>query len=211
MLKALFASFGWNPQIVLPIVGGALLLALIWFIVGKIIRKKHDRLLEKQLQEETNPPVPQEIRAEVEVIPGEAEAPTLFMPVPSAVSDVVDFVDETRDGVCVRSFVNAKDVNHMMSSEQANALTAVVYRPKKSGNERVTVYLDTLSDLFAPYSFVNLSILKQQGIVGQNTTHIAVHARGVLRKPLMVEADEFSAEAVKMLSLTGGRAILIRT
>ena len=74
-----------------------------------------------------------------------------------------------------------------------------------------SVYLDTLSDLFSPYSFVNLSILIQQGIVGQNTTHIAVHARGVLRKPLMVEADEFSAEAVKMLSLTGGRAILIRT
>lgn len=211
MEKPVLFSLTWNWQIVLPVAGGVLLLVLIWFIASKIAKRRHDRALERQVQAEINPPVPQELRAEVEVIPAEEEKPTVFMPVPAVVSDVVDFVDEARDGICIRSFVRAEDVNHMMSGEQANALTAVVFRPKKNGDNRATVYLDTLSDAFSPYSFINLPILQKQGIVGQETTHIVIHARGILRKPLMVEADEFSTEAVKMLSLTGGRAILIRT
>lgn len=210
MEKSALFSLAWKWQVVLPVAGGVLLLVLIWFIASKIAKSRHDRALERQVQAEISPPVPQELHAEVEVIPTEEEKPTVFMPVPAAVSDVVDFVDEARDGICIRSFVRAEDVNHMMSGEQANALTAVVFRPKKNGDNRAVVYLDTLSDTFSPYSFVNLSILRKQGIVGQETTHIIIHARGVLRKPLMVEADEFSTEAVKMLSLTGGRAILIR-
>lgn len=197
-------------QIVLPIAAGVLLLVLIWFLAVRIARRRHDRALEREVQEETRPPAPQELHAEVTVVPAEEEAPTIFMPVPAAVSDVVDFVDEARDGICIRSFVRAEDVNHMMSGEQANALTAVVYRPLRAGSAAETVYLDTLSDTFSPYSFINLQILKKNGLVGADTTHLTVHARGVLRKPLMIEADCFSLEAVKMLSLTGGRAILIR-
>ena len=186
----------WDWYYALPIAGGIVLCALIWWIAVKIAHRRHDRMLEREVQAEIRPP--------------EEPAPTAFIPVPAADSDVVDFVDEARDGICIRSFVQAEDVNHMMSGEQANALTAVVFRPARPGNNRAIVYLDTLSDAFAPYSFVNLAILRKEGIVGEETTHIVVHARGVLRKPLMVEADGFSLEAVKMLSLTGGRAILIR-
>ena len=75
----------WNPYIALPIVGGVLLVALIWFIAVRVARHRHDKLLEKQVQEEIRPPVPQELRAEVTVIPAEEEAPTVFMPVPAAV------------------------------------------------------------------------------------------------------------------------------
>ena len=203
-------SLAWNWYIALPITGGVVLCALVWWIAVKIARHRHDKYLEREVQAEIQPPVPQELHAEVTVVPTEEETPTVFMPVPAAVSDVVDFVDEARDGICIRSFVRAEDVNHMMSGEQANALTAVVFRPVRTENHRETVYLDTLSDTFAPYSFVNLSILRKEGLVGEETTHIVIHARGVLRKPLMVEADAFSLEAVKMLSLTGGRAILIR-
>lgn len=200
----------WSWYYILPIAGGVVLCAFIWWIAVKIARRRHDRMLEREVQAEIRPPAVQELHAEVTVIPTEEPAPTVFMPVPAAVSDVVDFVDEARDGICIRSFVQAEDVNHMMSGEQANALTAVVFRPARPGNNRAVVCLDTLSDAFAPYSFVNLAILRKEGIVGEETTHIVVHARGVLRKPLMVEADAFSLEAVKMLSLTGGRAILIR-
>ena len=200
----------WSWYYTLPITGGLVLCALIWWVAVKIARRRHDRMLEREVQAEIRPPAVQELHAEVTVIPAEEPKPTAFMPVPAAVSDVVDFVDEARDGICIRSFVQAEDVNHMMSGEQANALTAVVYRPARPGSNRAVVYLDTLSDAFSPYSFVNLAILRKEGIVGEETTHIVVHARGVLRKPLMVEADGFSLEAVKMLSLTGGRAILIR-
>ncbi len=34
-----------------------------------------------------------------------------------------------------------------------------------------------------------------------------VLAKGSLNKPLIVEADDFSLEAVKMIALTGGRVI----
>ena len=44
----------------------------------------------------------------------------------------------------------------------------------------------------------------------QGVQRLAVddEARGILRKPLMVLAHEFTPAAVKMLSLTGGRALL---
>ena len=135
MLSFLLA---WNPYIALPIAGGVLLVVLVWWIAVKVARHRHDKLLEKQVQEEIHPPVPQELRAEVTVIPTAEEAPTVFMPVPAAVSDVVDFVDEARDGICIRSFVRAEDVNHMMSGEQANALTAVVFRPARVPSSSVS-------------------------------------------------------------------------
>mgnify|MGYP000801518137 CR=1 FL=1 len=42
----------WNPYIALPIAGGVLLVVLVWWIAVKVARHRHDKLLEKQVQEE---------------------------------------------------------------------------------------------------------------------------------------------------------------
>ena len=44
----------WNPYIALPIAGGVLLVVLVWWIAVKVARHRHDKLLEKQVQEEAD-------------------------------------------------------------------------------------------------------------------------------------------------------------
>jgi hypothetical protein len=140
------------------------------------------------------------------------ENATLFMPVPGRVSGVIDFVSREGDGVAVVDSVRYEEVNRLMSDADADRLTAAVYRKgEEHGAPQARVYLDDLSDAFADDSYINLAILKEAHLVREDASSLAIYARGTLRKSLMIEADVFSLEAVKMISLTGGRAILIRT
>ena len=70
------------------------------------------------------------------------------------------------------------------------------------------VNIDTLSQYFNDGETVTLEEIKQRvpGI-NKNTTYIKVLARGTLDKSLTVYADNFSLQAVKMIVLTGGKAV----
>ena len=46
-------------------------------------------------------------------------------------------------------------------------------------------------------------------LIPKNVGSLKILARGVLDKPLNVEAQDFSLDAVKMIVLTGGKAIKI--
>ena len=52
-------------------------------------------------------------------------------------------------------------------------------------------------------------ILKEMKLIPKNVGSLKILARGVLDKPLNVEAQDFSLDAVKMIVLTGGKAIKI--
>lgn len=183
--------------------------------LNALVRRLHDRTLEEERRNEIAPPPAHTMRPEVSVVREEQvveENATLFMPVPTEISSSIDFVSRIYDGVRVTDSVRFEEVNHLLSDEDACRLTAVVDRSgEKRGGPVATVYLDTLSDRFSADSYVNLRILKQAGIAPRECQSMRVYARGTLRKPLMIEADGFSSEAVKMISLSGGRAILIRT
>ena len=49
--------------------------------------------------------------------------------------------------------------------------------------------------------------MKEKGLIPQKTDFVKVLGRGMLDKHLIVEAQDFSADAVKMIVLTGGHAI----
>ena len=68
------------------------------------------------------------------------------------------------------------------------------------------VNVDTLSKAFASGDVVDLEALKKKGLVPKNAKAIKILARGALDKVLTVRADDFSADAVKMIVLTGGKA-----
>ncbi len=70
------------------------------------------------------------------------------------------------------------------------------------------INIDTLSQYFADGEVVTLEEIKKRvKEVNRRTTYIKVLARGTLDKSLTVYADSFSLQAVKMIVLTGGKAI----
>ncbi|MDE5618067.1 MAG: uL15 family ribosomal protein, partial [Clostridia bacterium] len=57
---------------------------------------------------------------------------------------------------------------------------------------------------------VTLDKLKAMGIVGEECTSYSVTSGSRLTTPLIICANEFSMPAIKMIALTGGRAIQLR-
>lgn len=130
----------------------------------------------------------------------------IFMPIPSAIFDIVDFTSPTRDGFALAEGVEASVAAASMSDELAEELTAVVYAGAQSG-PIIKIGVDCLAASFKPYSYINVKILRRLGLVPEDASAIMVVPHGTVDKPLMVEAADFAPTAVKMLTLAGGRAV----
>ena len=78
------------------------------------------------------------------------------------------------------------------------------------GAKRGIVNKDTLSKSFEADDTVTLEALIEKGIVPKKVGFVKVLARGILDKPLTVEAQDFSIDAVKMIVLTGGKAVKVK-
>ena len=130
----------------------------------------------------------------------------IFMPIPSAIFDIVDFTSPTRDGFALAEGVEASVAAASMSDELAEELTSVVYAGAQSG-PIIKIGVDCLAASFKPYSYINVKILRRLGLVPEDASAIMVVPHGTVDKPLMVEAADFAPTAVKMLTLAGGRAV----
>lgn len=114
-------------------------------------------------------------------------------------------------GIERRERISAAEVRNIALPEEAMMLEAV----PASGGARISqpgkkciVNIDTLSAHFSAGDTVDISALKEKGLIPQKGIAVKVLARGILNKPLTVIADDFSADAVKMIVLTGGKALL---
>lgn len=109
-----------------------------------------------------------------------------------------------------RNFISASEVDDILSNEVAATLivekwsTATIHKKEKG-----IVNIDNISAKFNEGETVSLQTLKNKGILGDKINYFKVLARGKLDKPLTVEANEFSIEAVKMILLTGGKVTKI--
>lgn len=115
-----------------------------------------------------------------------------------------DFDDDDDDEL---DEINASDVGSYMADDRAKLRV-------QEGNEvsdrtrSGIVNVDTLGKFFNEGEKVTVAEIKRRvSYFPKNVTYIKVLARGKLDKPLIVVADDFSLEAVKMIVLTGGRAI----
>ncbi len=212
---AIFAAL--PPYILWWMAGIALAIVLIGFAIwlaGRIRHLRHDREIEREMQAEAARTAPSVTEtASVTVVSTEElppEGDTVFMPVPGYLSDMTDFVSMEADGVEVRSCIREEDADILLTDEEARRHRRILYRHIPYSEVRAYVTVDTLSGKFAPYSYVNLAILKECGIVDASGESLVIEGGDVLRKPLMIEANSFTTEALKMIALAGGRAVEVR-
>ncbi len=79
------------------------------------------------------------------------------------------------------------------------------------GNRRGIINVDTLSRSFSAGDRVDINILKEHRLIPYDTSYIKVLARGIIDKPLTVYANDFSLSAIKMIVLSGGKAVRANT
>ena len=106
--------------------------------------------------------------------------------------------------------ISVDDVSRLMTDEEAEQNVEVCNRIADKTKTGI-VNVDVLSKVFSAGEKVTLDEIKKR-VVGFNKkiTYVKVLARGFIDKPLIVEADDYSLDAVKMILLTGGTVIRTR-
>ena len=111
--------------------------------------------------------------------------------------------------------VSAEDVDELMSDDEAQAallsapeedIPSAQYKPHGKKHE---INIDVISRNFASDETVSLATLKEKRLIPRNARAVKILARGTLDKPLCVIAQDFSTAAIKMITLTGGQAMLV--
>ena len=106
--------------------------------------------------------------------------------------------------------IAAEEVTTLMTDEEAEESVEESSRIADKTKTGI-VNVDVLSKTFSAGEKVTLEEIKKR-VIGFNKkiTYVKVLARGVVDKPLIVEADDYSLDAVKMILLTGGTVIRTR-
>ena len=182
---------------------------------------------------ETNKAETAETPVEAEETPLEAEeTPVEAEEAPAAENSDEEVVETETDEVAVTNFTDRKEeikplterdfeivesitvlkAEKEMTDEKAETLIETVTNvdnkyPK--GNKKAIINVDTLSKCFASGDTVNVRTLIKKNLAPKNAGYVKVLGRGFLNKPLIVEANDFTVNAVKMILLTGGRVVQI--
>ncbi len=104
-----------------------------------------------------------------------------------------------------REFVSAAEVDAIISDEVASAVITVVHDSSDSTAKKGIINIDTLSANFRAGEKVTIEKLKEKNLIEKSIGYVKVLARGTLDKPLIVELQSYSIQAVKMIVLTGGK------
>ncbi|MBE6624694.1 MAG: hypothetical protein E7622_03505 [Ruminococcaceae bacterium] len=104
--------------------------------------------------------------------------------------------------------VSADEVDDLVEDEVVDSLVEEdVEYVSADDTKKGVVNLDTLSKEFNDGDTVDLESLKAKGLVDKKTKSVKILARGTIDKALTIKAGEFSETALKMIVLTGGKAI----
>ena len=109
-----------------------------------------------------------------------------------------------------RQQVSAAEVKEIVSDETASILIEKeVDEEKIFGNKKGIINIDTISRNFEAGDIVTVNSLKDKKLIDKNVCFVKVLARGIIDKPLIVKAQDFSLDAAKMIQLTGGKGVLL--
>ena len=99
----------------------------------------------------------------------------------------------------------------MLTDGEARSMAEIKRVPPQEGESKiVSVSVSTLSEHFADGVRVNLAALRRKNLVAEDATGFRVVGKNTLERSLVVTANAFNANALKMILLTGGRAIVLQ-
>lgn len=102
--------------------------------------------------------------------------------------------------------ITAEEARATMSDEEALALIEVRSKKPVDG-PMCTVNVGILSSTFEKGEEVTLYALQAKGLIPRKQNGYIVLAEGSINKPLTIIANDFSADAVKMIVAAGGKAV----
>ncbi len=121
--------------------------------------------------------------------------------------DVGEMLDNA-NGEKTEIHVDAEHADELLTDEEAEASIEMIERTESEPRDGklAEVNLDTICDNFDDGETVDLNALQEKRIVSKSAGRIKVIARGIMTKRLIIIADKFSLQAVKMITLAGGVA-----
>ncbi len=185
------SGYGWIWWLLIPILILLILLILGYFFVIRA-RKLAAAVVAAASEDEDEE---EEAVTEASAV----EEPVIVVPVsepepePETVVEVVDTVD-----------VDTADA--MMEDTTAMAVLETVDGGSAVGLKSI-VNISQINEAFDADETVDMAALKAKKLIPAKTQRVKVLADGHLDKPLTVIADSFSVQAIKMITLTGGKAI----
>ncbi|MCM1259950.1 MAG: uL15 family ribosomal protein [Prevotella sp.] len=106
--------------------------------------------------------------------------------------------------------VSVAEAKEMVSDETAETLIETEEETEKIfGSKKDIINLDVISKNFEAGEEVTVNTLKEKHLIDKNVCFVKVLARGILDKPLVVKAQDFSLDAAKMIQLTGGKVVIL--
>ena len=106
--------------------------------------------------------------------------------------------------------VSVAEAKEIVSDETAETLIETEEETEKIfGNKKDIINLDIISKNFEAGEEVTVNTLKEKHLIDKNVCFVKVLARGILDKPLIVKAQDFSLDAAKMIQLTGGKVVIL--
>lgn len=113
-------------------------------------------------------------------------------------------------GYLLRNEVTLEEVDEYTNSISKKAIVINKIDEKPLDEDVVTLSLDTLQENFDDGDEINISKLKEKGILGSKCVKYAVNEGKYLNKKFFIDADRFSSNAIKMIFFVGGEARIIQ-
>ena len=135
------------------------------------------------------------------------EAPTVEETVEEAPAN-----EEEPEEIKVVESVSADEADAMVKDETVDkTVEADVEYVSKNDTKKAIINVGVISDNYEAGETVDLASLKAKKLIDPKAKSVKVLASGKINKPLTVKAQVFSETAIKMIVLTGGKAIKVVT
>ncbi len=112
-------------------------------------------------------------------------------------------------GMEIPASVDVQTAQASLTDDEAEAQVYVEER-KSLGRIKGIINIDTLSQNYEDFETVDLESLHAKKLIAKKVDYVKVLARGALEKSLIVKADDFSVDAIKMIVLTGGQVYKLK-
>ena len=118
------------------------------------------------------------------------------VPVPVVIPEIVQHID-------------AVEADELLADNVAMELAD--YEEGGCDGKQGIINIGTISSIFEPGVLITIAELKALGLINKKVRRIKILADGVLDKPLTIKAEAYSVQAIKMIELTGGKVIILRS